>query len=308
MKKMWVADVGLLVVAFIWGTTFVVVQDAVAVIPPLIFNGWRFLTGALVLLSIYLFLPDKSKKDINWKLIRNGMLLGLILFIGYGTQTLGLLYTTSSKAAFITGLSVILVPLLSFLFLKQAPKKTALIGVILATIGLYLLTMVNSLSLNRGDLLALFCAFAFGLHIIMTAKITNEFSSFLLTIVQLLTVSLLSFVSGSLLNGLPATFDITPFKNGQVLFACLFTAVFATAIAFLFQTRLQRYTSPTHVGLIFIMEPVFAALTALIWAHESLKPATEIGGLLIIAGMVLAEWPEKTKKRLVQSGKTIQEK
>jgi drug/metabolite transporter (DMT)-like permease len=297
MKKVWIADSGLLLVAFIWGTTFVVVQEAIATIPPLAFNGWRFLAGALALLITYIWVPNKKKSDISIKMIGNGVLLGTILYIGYGTQTLGLLYTTSSKAAFITGLSVVLVPLLSYLILKQRPKKTALLGVLFSTAGLYFLTLVGPLSLNRGDGLALICAFAFGLHIILTAKLTPFYSSFLLTIVQLLTVSLLSLLSGSLLNGVSATFDLTPFKHGNVLFACLFTAVFATALAFLFQTRLQRYTTPTHVGLIFIMEPVFAALTAVVWSHESLTYSVEFGAFLILFGMVLAEWPAQPKRR-----------
>ncbi len=304
MKKMWLADSGLLFVAFIWGTTFIVVQDAIASIPPMAFNGWRFLAGALALSIAYIWVPNKRKQDLSWKMVGVGVLLGTILFIGYGTQTLGLLYTTSSKAAFITGLSVILVPLLSFFLLKQPPKRTAFYGVILATGGLYLLTMVNSLALNRGDALALICAFAFGFHIIVTAKVTSFYSSFLLTIVQLLTVSILSFIGGLFLNGPVQTFTLNPFSNGSVLLACVFTAVFATALAFLFQTRLQRYTTPTHVGLIFIMEPVFAALTALVWVHENLKVTTEIGGLLILAGMVLAEWPTRPKKQRTGHVKT----
>lgn len=308
MKKMLIADGGLLFVAFIWGTTFVVVQDAIASIPPLSFNGWRFLAGALSLLLIYVCLPNKKRQDWSWKMVGTGVLLGSILFIGYGTQTLGLLYTTSSKAAFITGLSVILVPLLSFLFLKQAAKKAALIGVILATAGLYLLTMTGSLALNKGDALALVCAFAFGFHIVFTGKFTHHYSSILLTIIQLITVSVLSFISGSLLNGAKATFQLASFEKGNVLGACLFTAVFATALAFFFQTRLQRYTTPTHVGLIFIMEPVFAALTAVIWAHESLTLATELGGFMIVLGMVLAEWPTRPKRAHSQVRKPIQEK
>jgi drug/metabolite transporter (DMT)-like permease len=200
---------------------------------------------------------------------------------------------------------VVLVPLLSFLVLKQRPKKTAILGVLFATAGLYFLTLVGPLSLNRGDGLALICAFAFGLHIILTAKLTPYYSSFLLTLVQLLTVSLLSFLSGGLLNGVSVTFSLSPFTHGNVLFACLFTAVFATALAFLFQTRLQRYTSPTHVGLIFIMEPVFAALTAVVWSHESLTFSFEFGAFLILFGMVLAEWPTQPKQRQTQP---IQEK
>lgn len=297
MSRKWLADLGLLFVAFVWGSTFVIVQDAIAIIPPLAFNGWRFLAGALFLL-IFFFMSAKKKNVLfNKKLWSHGLLLGAILFVGYGTQTIALLYTTSSKCAFITGLSVVLVPLFSWVILKAVPKKTAIFGAILSAVGLYLLTALGAFSLNRGDMLTLICAIAFGLHIIVTAKVTHSHSSLALTIVQLFTVSMLSFISGAGLNGIKATFSVMPFQHGSVLFACLFTAMFATAIAFLLQTSLQRFTPPTHVGIIFIMEPVFAAITAVVFEQETMNLTAKIGALLILIGMLAAEWPTKRKHK-----------
>ncbi|MGV3487908.1 MAG: DMT family transporter [Tuberibacillus sp.] len=295
MNKKWFADLGLLFVTFIWGSTFVVVQDAIATIKPLAFNGWRFLFAALFLMICVGFIKQKHPININMKLILSGMLLGLFLFIGYGTQTIALLYTTSSKTAFITGLSVVVVPLFSWLLLRQTPKRAALIGVAISTVGLYILTDLKSFSFNKGDLLAFICALAFGMHIIVTAKVTTKYSSMGLTIIQLLTVSMLSFIGSLGLDGVSKTFSVAPFQHFIVLFACLFTALFATAIAFLLQTSMQRYTSPTHVGLIFIMEPVFAAITALIFTDEAMSQMTIIGGILILLGMMAAEWPSKKK-------------
>jgi drug/metabolite transporter (DMT)-like permease len=295
MKQKWLADSGLLFVTFIWGSTFVIVQDAIASIPPLAFNGWRFLSASLFLLLFVLSFKQKQPIRVSSKMILTGIVLGTLLFIGYGTQTVALLYTTSSKTAFITGLSVVVVPLFSWLLLKQIPKKAALIGVVISTVGLYFLTDLNHLSFNKGDLLAFFCAMAFGLHIIVTAKVTHSYSSMGLTITQLLTVSLLSFIGGIILKGVRITFSVMPFQHPMVLFSCLFTALFATAVAFLLQTSLQRYTPPTHVGIIFIMEPVFAAITALIFTDETMSLMAILGGLLIILGMLAAEWPTKKK-------------
>jgi len=291
MNKKWFADLGLLFVAFIWGSTFVVVQDAVQAIPPLSFNGFRFLFAALFLMLFAFRAGKKNPIKMSKGLLLSGFLLGSLLFVGYGTQTIALVYTTSSKTAFITGLSVVLVPLFSWLFLKQPPKKQALIGVGLATVGLYLLTDLQSFTLNKGDGLAFVCAIAFGVHIIVTAKVTIKYSSMGLTIIQLTTVSVLSYIGGACLDGVTRTFSIVPFSHPAVLFACLFTALFATACAFLLQTTLQRYTSPTHVGLIFIMEPVFAAITALLFTNEPMSHKTIAGGFFILLGMMASEWP-----------------
>ncbi|GGE39362.1 membrane protein [Pullulanibacillus camelliae] len=296
MQRKWFADLGLLAVAFIWGTTFVVVQDAIAVIPPLAFNGWRFLIAALFLYIGYR-LFSKNRTRLSWALVLNGILLGVLLFIGYATQTIGLLYTSSSKMAFITGLSVVLVPLFAWVILRHTPKWTAIIGVVFSTVGLYLLAMLKSVVINQGDLLAFICALAFGLHIVLTDKVTRSFSSAHLTIVQLVTVSVLSLISGTGFDGITKTFSLAPFAQSPVLFACLFTALFATACAYFLQTSLQRFTSPTHVGIIFIMEPVFAGLTATIWQHESMNLSAKIGATLIVCGMLLAEWPIKKSKR-----------
>src|SRR5690606_20031835 len=120
--------------------------------------------------------------------------IGLWLFIGYASQTIGLLYTTSSKAGFITGLSVVLVPLFSFLLMKVKPGANAITGVSIATIGLYLLTMTDKVSLNIGDGFVFVCAIAFAMHIIFTGKYSSKYPSLLLTVVQITTVAFLSII------------------------------------------------------------------------------------------------------------------
>lgn len=298
------ADLLLILVAFIWGTTFVVVQNAISSLTPLAFNAWRFLVAAIVLI-VWRLLFSRNRPNhstMSLKLILSGGLLGCFLFFGYAFQTIGLLYTSASKAAFITGMSVVLVPIFSSVILKTKPAVTVAIGVVIAAIGLFLLTMVGPIKWHIGDALIFICAIMFALHIIFTAKVTHHFSSLSLTIVQLTTVAILSFASSMMFDGPHKTFDMHTLLQQDVLFACLFTAILATSLAYVLQTNLQRFTSPTHVGLIFIMEPVFAAITAVVWEHDYLNNAGLIGCLLILLGMGLSEWPrKKTQKNQTQS-------
>lgn len=305
-KQQLFADSSLLFVAFIWGATFVLVQNAVALLEPFTFNAVRFgFAGLFLIVWLFLFKRDLIKK-INKKLFFAGFMIGTWLFTAYALQTFGLLYTTSSKAGFITGLSVVLVPLFAFIFLKQTPKPFATIGVVIATIGLYLLTLGDSLSLNFGDILVFFCAIAFAAHIIVTGKYTNYYSTLLLTIIQIMTVSILSGISSLLFEDWQRTFDASVIGSFDVVLALVITSFFATAIAFLAQTNFQKFTTPTRVALIFAMEPVFAAITAYFWANERLGPKALLGSLLIFIGMILAEMPQKVFYSFKKSKKKIE--
>lgn len=285
------ADISLLLVAFIWGTTFVIVQNAIAFLEPLSFNGIRF-TIATILLIIWLVIFKRDQlKQLNYKLFFSGVIIGFWLFLGYATQTLGLLYTTSSKAGFITGLSVVLVPVLSIFLLKQRPSRSAIIGITVATIGLYLLTMTDSVSLNIGDALVFICAIGFALQIIFTGKYSRNFPSLLLTIVQLVTVSILSLIGAVIFEDWQLALKQDVLLNKNVIIALSVTSFFATALAFLTQTTVQKFTTPTRVALIFAMEPVFAAICGYIWAGDRLAFSAILGCLFIFAGMIFAELP-----------------
>lgn len=295
------ADISLLLVAIIWGTTFVVVQKAISFLEPYSFNGVRFLIAALIL-AVWLILFERTQlTSLNLHMLKKGTLVGFFLFLGYAFQTLGLQYTTSSKAGFITGLSVVLVPLFSFIFLKQTPTKNAVIGVLTATVGLFLLTMKDSIALNIGDGYVFLCALSFALHIIFTGKYTNEFPTLLLTVVQLTTVSLLSLIGSFIYDDWSKTIEEATLFRSDVLSALLITSVFATALAFLAQTNFQKYTTPTRVALIFATEPVFAAITGYFWANDRLSTSALYGCLLILIGMVFAELPSRTTKKSITS-------
>ncbi|MFZ3590916.1 DMT family transporter [Bacillus sp. DJP31] len=299
MDKRLFADFILLFVAFIWGATFVLVQQALSFLDPFTFNAIRFTLAAIILSIWFLLFKREQLQSLNRKFLVAGFFIGMSLFFGYALQTMGLLYTTSSKAGFITGLSVVLVPLLAYFLLKQNLRPLAIIGSIIAVIGLFLLTVGDSISLNIGDLFVLGCAVAFAMHIVLIGKYTNEFPALLLTLGQIIGVAIASSVSALVFEDWSLAFNIETLSEKDVLIALLVTSILATAFAFLAQTKLQQYTTPTRVALIFATEPVFAAITAYFWADERLGYIPIVGCALIFIGMILSEL--KVKKLTIQT-------
>ncbi|USK37649.1 DMT family transporter [Cytobacillus firmus] len=287
------ADVSLLLVAFVWGTTFVLVQNAIAFLEPFSFNGVRFFLAALILGGWLVIFERKQIKKMDRKLLISGVIMGLFLFIGYTFQTIGLLHTTSSKAGFITGLSVVMVPVFSLMLLKIKPGFNAIIGVSIATAGLYFLTMTDNAPLNIGDAYVLICAVGFALHIIFTGKYSSKYPALLLTVIQVSTVAVLSVIFALITEDWQQALETEVLFKANVVTALIVTSLFATAIAFFAQTAFQKYTTPTRVALIFAMEPVFAAAAGFMWANERLSFSALAGCLLIFAGMIFAELPAK---------------
>ena len=296
------ADLALLLVAAIWGTTFVMVKDAVASYPVFTFLAIRFGLAAAAMLPLLRW-PQLTRRLISPSLPGNsdtrpstplvaGALLGLLLFASYGFQTSGLQYTTPAKAAFITGLSVVFVPLLAALFWRRMVRPAALLGVLLATGGLALPSLNTDLAVSRGDLLVLGCAVCVALHILTTGIFAPRADPLRLTAVQLLTVAVLSGLF-ALLWERPLTLP-----SGSVWFATAFTGLLASSFAFGAQTVAQRFTSATHTALIFVMEPVFAALFSYGLGRETLTARAWLGGGLILAGMVTAELGRPLGQRL----------
>lgn len=274
------ANLALLAVAFVWGVTFVVVQDALADITPHYFNAVRF---TLAFIFLYLIYRRRFKK-INRTTALSGIFIGLFLFSGYAFQTVGLQYTSAANAGFITGLAVVLVPIFTAVMLRRLPAPSAVFGVTCAAIGLSLLTLSQGLSgISSGDILIFLCAVGFALHIIMVGKYAPFHDSVQLSLTQIATVA-----AASLLFGIAAETPPTGLTKA-VWLALLITAIPATALAYLVQNTVQKYTSPTHTAIIFTMEPVFAALTAFLLKGEVLTMKQLIGCGLILAGMLAAE-------------------
>jgi drug/metabolite transporter (DMT)-like permease len=222
---------------------------------------------------------------MNAEILKKGFILGLLLGGGYITQTIGLEMTTAAITGFVTGLYVVLTPLLAWLLLRETVERKVLIGVALATVGLGLIS-ITGFSVEVGQLWVVLCALLFAAHIIGLGKWSPGLNTYALTVLQLGVVSLLSW-AGALVDGYQAP------PNGDVWFAILFTAVFATAIAFFVQTWAQSHMDASRVAIILTSEVVFAAAIAVMVGQEDLMLKTIIGGSLMIASMLVAEWPSR---------------
>jgi drug/metabolite transporter (DMT)-like permease len=271
------AQAFLVVVTAIWGCTFVVVKGALADASPLPFLAVRFMLAGFLLLAIL------GRGQVERATIFPGSILGLFLFAGYLFQTWGLIYTTPSKSAFLTGISVILVPLIMMLSGFRMGSAT-LVGGALGLVGIYLLVAPSGMAgVNRGDVLTLAGALSFAVHIILVGHYTKKFSFLHLVPVQILVVGLLSSVALLIVP------DQTLHLTGRLVGAILVTAVLATGVAFSVQNWAQQYTPAAHTALIFALEPVFAALSSWLVMGERFGGRVLLGSGLILGGMVVSE-------------------
>ena len=283
------AEALLVTVTFVWGSTFVIVKGALQDASPISFMAVRFtLAGALLFLAL-------GRGPFDRKAIVPGLVLGLVLFAGYLGQTWGLLYTTPSKSAFITGFSVILVP--AMLMLGGARMRPASVaGALVGLAGIYFLVVPSGLSsVNRGDVLTLFGAFSFAIHIILVGRYTKRISFRHLVPVQILAVGILALVA------LPVDRTRMLHWTWGLVGALIVTAVFATGFAFSVQNWAQQYTPPAHTALIFALEPVFAAISSWIVFGERLGHKALLGAFLVLCGMIVSELGGGTAPSPVES-------
>ncbi len=264
-------------VTAIWGSTFVVVKDAVERMPVTDFLTWRFGLATLAMLV----LRPRSVQRLGAPGRRVGVVVGLALGSGYLLQTLGLQHTSAAVSGFITGMFVVLTPLGAAVLLRQAPDRIAWLAVGVATVGLGLLSL-RGFSIGGGELLTLGCAAAFALHIVGLGRWAPSYDAFGLAVVQLLTTTVLCAVVA-----LPGGLAVPP--DASVWGALALTALAATALAFVVQTWAQAHLAPTRAAVIMTMEPVFGGLFAVLLAGEVLGPRTLLGAGLVLAAMVLTE-------------------
>jgi drug/metabolite transporter (DMT)-like permease len=271
------AELLLVVTTFIWGSTFVIVKGALADASPLPFIALRFILAGLLMFWVM------ARGRLPRQTLLPSLVLGILLFTGYAFQTWGLIFTTPSKSAFITGSSVILVPLIS-LFHGYRLRAANACGAGLGLLGLYFLVLPSGVgAVNRGDLLTLFGAMAFAIHIVLVGTYSRRFSFLHLAPGQILVVGIIATLA------VPFAPSCTLHWTGRLVFAIAVTAIFATAFAFSAQVWAQQYTPPAHTALIFTLEPVFAALTSRVITKEHLGGKAFLGAALILAGMVISE-------------------
>lgn len=275
----WQADLALGMIALIWGSTFVMVQNALDDVGPLTFVAWRFILATAFLAA----LAGRRLRTLTRAEGIAGALAGLWLGGGYIFQTVGLQTTTTAKTGFITGLSVVIVPLLATALLRRPPGRGPVFGIVIATTGLALLTLNRDLRIQTGDGWVLAGAFMFALQIVTIAHYSAQTNALRLAVVQLGAVAVLA--TGGAFAAETPSLDLPRATWGAIAF----TGLVATALVFSVQTHVQRFTTPTHTALLFGLEPVFAALFGWWLAGEVLGPRQIIGCALILAGMLVAE-------------------
>jgi drug/metabolite transporter (DMT)-like permease len=284
------AHILLILVTLVWGTTFPLVKSALAQVSPLMFNLLRMALATLVLCAV----SAPLLRGLKSADLRFGATAGIFLGLGYQLQTTGLALTTPSKSAFITGLVVVFVPLFSMIpgitpAGSSRPGAAAIAGAFIAFAGLVLLTSPPGAGaqlltgLGLGEWLTLGCAVAFAAHLLTLARAAKHVSARRLGILQIAFATLVMLFTLPL-GGRP-TLHLTPI----VLAALGVTAVLATAAAFTVQSWAQQHLPATHTALILTMEPVFAALTSLLFFHERFARREFLGAALILAGILFAE-------------------
>jgi drug/metabolite transporter (DMT)-like permease len=279
-------DSALVLVALIWGSTFVLVKQALADVSTLLFLTLRFTAASI---ALGLLLNPQLRRDLRQPAILRrsvpaGVLAGTCLFAGYVFQTFGLKYTTPAKAGFLTGLYIPLVPLLSALIYKKAPQLSETLGVVCAFAGMALMSVQQEiLAIGTGDLLVMVCAVAYAFHILVLGRFAAHSSVPVMTVVQIATAALLGACSFWWAE--PAHIAWTP----AVIGALVITSLLATALAFLIQTWAQQHSTPTRTALIFALEPVFAWATSYLLAGEVLNKRGIAGAALILTGILFVE-------------------
>lgn len=284
--KRLLADLALAFCSFIWGTTFVVIKEALADISVIAYLAVRFGLAAVLMAVIY----GRTLGRLTLPETRAGARIGAFLFGGYIFQIAGLKYTTPSKAAFITGTFVVFVPIILAVFGRQRIRRWLWLGATTALAGLYFLTvpLEGFGALNRGDPVVFGCAIMFALHMISIGRHVHRYSVARLSFLQVATTAVLSTALLPIAQAMGWEHARVSW-TGYLVFAILLTALGATVIGMSLQTWAQQYASPSHAAILVSLEPVFAALTSLVLGAERLHARFVLGATLIFAGVLLAE-------------------
>jgi drug/metabolite transporter (DMT)-like permease len=279
----------LLLAACIWGFAFVAQREGMAYTGPFTFNAFRFALGALSLLPLIFLYRNKPQtvkgRSASKHTAVSGICLGLILFIGASLQQIGLVYTTAGKAAFITGLYIVIVPFFG-LFLKQRLNINSLLGAIIAAVGLYFLCVTNDFTISKGDFLELIGAFFWSAHILLIDRLSRKTDVLKLSFFQTITCSIFSFAAALLMEKI----DLTGLS--QALIPLLYGGICSVGIAYTLQIVGQKNAHPTQAAIILSMETVFAAIGGYLILGEQLGTRGYLGCLFMLIGMIVPQLPQ----------------
>lgn len=288
MKKVYINELGLLLVAIVWGYGFVAARDSINSLDVYVTIFIRFLISAL-LMSLIFF---KKIKAIKRSTIKRGTITGVFLFLGFILQTVALLYTTSSKNAFLTAFNVILVPIISWVIWKRKLKKTELIAAFISLAGIALISLNFDFSINLGDLLTLSCAVMFALQIITTDIYVKDEDPIAFTLVQMAVCALLGLIT-LLVSGhtdMPTT--LSSYKS------VLYLGIVSTMLAFIIQSICQKRVNETKSAILLSTESLWGSLFSIMFLGETPTKRILFGGLLMFLAVILATVNFKGIKRI----------
>lgn len=279
--------------AAIWGFSFVAQKSGMEHVGPFLFNGIRFALGSLSLVPLYWFFNRKKKhqaSEVNFIALKNGFVLGLVLFIAANLQQIGLIYTTAANGGFITSLYVILVPLLGLVIGKKMGLNIWA-GVILAVIGLYLMSFNEKLVLQLGDGLVLASALFWALHIIFIEKYVHKSSVIILSIFQFAATAILSLIVAVIIE------EISIENLQGALIPILYAGLFSVGIAYTLQVFAQKKVPSEIAAIILSFESAFAMLGGWLILGEQHQWKSLIGAALMLAGIILSQIKFKTHEK-----------
>lgn len=289
--KKYVGEIGLIITAIIWGSGFVASSISLEHFTPYQILAVRFLIGVIILSMVF----QKKLKKVKTSTIIKGTILGIILYLAFALQTVGLQFTTPSKNAFLTAVNVVIVPFIGLIIYKRKIDMFELSGAMIAIIGVGILSLNLSTSINIGDLLTLCCAVGFAFHIFYTAKYVKDEDAILLTIIQMATAAVIGFIVVFLKA--ETTFSL----EREGVFSLLYLGIFSTAIAFLLQTTAQKFISETKAAIILSTESFWGMVFSIAILGEIMTPKMMIGAILILVAILISE----TKFTFLKKDKSV---
>lgn len=277
------SNIMLLLAAIIWGFAFVAQRVGSKYIGSFMFNGVRFALGSISLLPLIIYTNKKNKKSSTIKsALPAGIIAGSILFFGASLQQIGLVNTSAGKAAFITGLYIVLVPIFG-MFLKHKTGMNSWVGAFAAVIGLYLLSVNESFIVEKYDIYEIIGAFFWTAHILVIDNFTKKVDALKLSFVQFLTCSVLSLIIGF-------AFESNSIQGlYQASIPILYGGICSVGIAYTLQVFGQKFAKPSHAAIILSMESVFASLGGFIFLNENLGVRGYIGCIFMLTGMLISQ-------------------
>ncbi|HEX2866681.1 MAG TPA: DMT family transporter [Ignavibacteriales bacterium] len=312
IEKKYFGEGALLFNTVIWGGTFVIVKNSLSDISSMLFVGIRFFIASAILLPF----AFKELRKLDRKQALMGILVGLFLFLGFSTQTVGLNFTTATKSGFITGSLVMFTPLLQLIIEKRKPTLGAMFGSLLVLLGLVFLSVRDTSIMNLfyelgsnfnfGDVMTLFCAIFFAMQIVFLDRISRRVNFKALTFLQLSTTSFLAILLAFAFSAA----GIEPMRaefTGSLLGGLAYTALLATFVTMTVQTRFQKEVSPTKAGIIYSFEPLFSAVFAFFALGERFTLFSFIGCTLIFAGLLASEVLEKLSSKSKAEAETVEQ-